>query len=253
VRQYERPTRNDNGPYNLPRNLDFPAVLLAMAGHDLRQPLQVIMATYSWLGRQHTKQPDRKYIERGELAIAQLAQQLDQLVEALRLHEGAATINLVPVPLEQLLADLCRENGEAAAHGGVELRRCATGVAVMSDAVLLKSILRNLIRNALKYTPPGGCILVGCRRRGSRVGIEVHDTGIGIPSDHLSNVFEAFHRLDTTRPDGLGLGLFVVRRAVELLGHCIDVRSAVGRGSRFSILAQAAVDPLVRSGTAIVV
>jgi K+-sensing histidine kinase KdpD len=66
----------------------------------------------------------------------------------------------------------------------------------------------------------------------------VHDTGIGIPPDKLSKVFEAFHRLDSTRADGLGLGLFVVRRAVDLLGHSVEVRSDVGRGSSFAILAK---------------
>jgi Histidine kinase-, DNA gyrase B-, and HSP90-like ATPase len=71
-------------------------------------------------------------------------------------------------------------------------------------------LLGNLIRNAVKYTDPAGRVLVGCRRRGAFMKIEVHDTGIGIPPDKLSN--EAFHRLDSTRADGLGLGLFVVRR-----------------------------------------
>jgi signal transduction histidine kinase len=110
----------------------------------------------------------------------------------------------------------------------------------MSDALLLQGILRNLIRNAVKYTGSGGRVVVGCRRRGTLLKIEVHDNGIGIPPDKLSEIFEAFRRLDSTRADGLGLGLFVVRRAVQLLGHEIEVRSEIGRGSCFSVLAEAA-------------
>jgi signal transduction histidine kinase len=111
----------------------------------------------------------------------------------------------------------------------------------MSDAMLLEGAVCNLVRNALKYTPPGGRIVVGCRPRGAVVRIEVHDNGIGIPADQLSKIFEAFHRVNSTRPDGLGLGLFIVRRAVDLLGHRIAVRSSMGRGTCFTVLAKAVV------------
>jgi signal transduction histidine kinase len=80
---------------------------------------------------------------------------------------------------------------------------------------------------------------LGCRRRNAHIRIEVLDTGVGIPPDKLSKIFEAFHRLDWTRADGLGLGLFVVRRASDLLEHQIFVRSLLGHGSCFSILAKA--------------
>jgi two-component system, OmpR family, phosphate regulon sensor histidine kinase PhoR len=109
----------------------------------------------------------------------------------------------------------------------------------MSNSVLLDGILGNLVRNAVKYTEPGGQILIGCRRSSSDVRIDVYDTGIGMAPEQLPRIFEAFHRIDETRGDGLGIGLFVVRRAVALLGHRIEVRSAVGRGSRFSISARA--------------
>jgi signal transduction histidine kinase len=69
--------------------------------------------------------------------------------------------------------------------------------------------------------------------------IDIYDTGIGMSADELPRIFEAFQRLDSSRSDGLGLGLFIVRRAVELLGHRIEVSSTVGRGSRFSVLAEA--------------
>jgi len=72
------------------------------------------------------------------------------------------------------------------------------------------------------------------------VRIDVYDTGVGISPEHLPRIFEAFERVDSTRPDGLGIGMFVVRRAVQLLGHRIEVSSAMGRGSRFSVFARAA-------------
>ena len=114
---------------------------------------------------------------------------------------------------------------------------CPTGAYVMSNAVLLNGILRNLVGNAVKYTEPKGRVLIGCRRWGEDVRIDVCDTGIGITDEHLPRIFDAFTRLDSTRCDGLGIGLFIVRRAIEVLGHRVDVDSVASRGSRFSIFA----------------
>ena len=216
-------------------------MLLAMAAHDLRQPLQLILGAFSRLGQKSSTGREHEYIERGEWAIRRLTEQLDHLVDALRLHERRTSIALSPVELAPLLDAVCRENAELAQQSSLTVRVCPTRMAVMSDAVLLDGILGNLVRNAVKYTRQGGRIVLGCRRRGPDMCIEVHDTGIGIPPDHLSKVFDAFHRVDSTDPNGLGLGLFVVRRAVDVLGHRIEVRSTVGRGSCFSILARVAL------------
>jgi two-component system, OmpR family, phosphate regulon sensor histidine kinase PhoR len=223
---------------DLKRRGEFNAVLLAMAGHDLRQPLQDILSSFSLLARYHPCGRERQYIEGGELAVAQLTGQLDRLVEALRVNERSFGIKLVPVALQPLLTWLCRDHAVLAAQKGLNVRLCQTQATVLSDATLLETMLRNLLSNAIKHTPAGGRILVGCRRHDLSVHIEVHDTGVGIPVEHLSRVFEAFHRLDSTRSDGLGLGLFVVRRAADLLGHHVEVRSAVGCGSCFSVLAR---------------
>jgi len=88
--------------------------------------------------------------------------------------------------LQPLLRNLCRASHEPARRKGLELRVCPTQAVVMSDVVLLEGVLRNLIRNALKYTPAGGRVLVGCRRRGPEIRIEVFDTGVGIPPEQLS-------------------------------------------------------------------
>jgi len=105
---------------------------------------------------------------------------------------------------------------------------------------LVRGILRNLIRNAIDYTPNGGRVLVAARQRGTTVRIEVRDNGVGIPVGELADVFRPFHRVDTTRSDGLGLGLFIVKCAAAFLGHGVQVHSVLGRGSRFVVVAGAA-------------
>jgi signal transduction histidine kinase len=220
---------------------DFNALLLAIAAHDLRQPLQSILSCYSWLADRRDDDRDRLYIERGTQAVAQLTRQLDHLVEALRVHEQSGRIALTPVRVHSVFAALRNSDAEAIAHQGIELRIRPTAVTVMSDPVLLESVLRNLLRNAVKYTRPGGKVLLGCRQQGNDIRIEVHDTGVGIAPDQLARVFDAFHRVDPTRSDGLGLGLFVARRAVGFLGHRLDVRSKAGRGSSFYVVAPAAI------------
>ncbi len=219
------------------RTTDFQAVLLAMAGHDLRQPLQIIQSTHERLGIGIRTKSEQDLLQTGQHAIDRLTRQLDQLLGALRLYEHSKEAKLSPVALEPLFRQACHENEESALQKGIDIRVRPTGASVMSNALLLNGILRNLVSNAIKYTEPKGRILIGCRRSGQNVRIDVCDTGIGITGEQLSRIFEAFTRLDSTRCDGLGVGLFIVRRAVEVLGHRIDVRSAASRGSRFSIFA----------------
>jgi histidine kinase/DNA gyrase B/HSP90-like ATPase len=123
---------------------------------------------------------------------------------------------------------------------GIKLRVVPAGIAVFSHPVLLSGILGNLIRNAIDYTPHGGRVCVACRRRGSQVHLQIRDSGVGIPADELAEVLRAFHRTDATCSEGLGLGLFIVKRAANLLGHRVQVASAAGRGSCFAVVANAA-------------
>jgi signal transduction histidine kinase len=166
-----------------------------------------------------------------------MTEQLDRLLGALRLYEYTKTMEMSPVALAPLFWRLCNENEDAALRRGIDMRVCSTRAHIISNPVLLGGVLRNLVSNAIKYTEPGGRILIGCRNAGADLRIDVHDTGIGIAPEQLPTIFDAFERLDSTRCDGLGIGLFVVRRALELLGHRIEVSSVVGQGSRFSIFA----------------
>lgn len=232
-------TAIDDITTELRRASDFQATLLGMAGHDLRQPLQVLQSTYEWLGARVAHSSDIAQLARGERAIARLTQHLDQLIGALRLYESSQRIELSPVQLTSLLWRIASENEDAARAKSITMRVHPTRVAVLSNPVLLEGIIRNLVRNAVKFTGQNGCILIGCRRMRGDVRIDVCDSGIGIQPEHLHHIFEAFKRGES-RADGLGIGLFVVRRAAELLEHRVEVRSQVGRGSRFSVFARLA-------------
>jgi len=210
--------------------------LLAMTGHDLRHPLQVIVSVNALLSRSVSGNSEREYLARSLDAGVQLAKQLDRLIEALRVHERLEDFSLQPVHLEFFLENLEREHKVAAQIAGLRLRVVRSRAVVMSDPFLLEGILRNLIYNAIKYTPAGGKIVVGCRKTTDALRIAVHDTGIGIAPDNLSKIFEAFRRIDPVASEGLGLGLFIVRHAAESLGHKIEVRSIAGRGSCFTVV-----------------
>jgi two-component system phosphate regulon sensor histidine kinase PhoR len=169
-----------------------------------------------------------------------LTEQLNCLVDAFYLAERANALEVSSVGLGPLFWRLRHENEDAAIQRGIDFRAVTTNVDVVSNPVLLGCILRNLLTNAIRYTEPGGRILIGCRRKGLEIRIDVYDTGIGIPEDQLPRIFESFTRLAPERSRGLGIGLSIVRRALEMLGHRIEVRSVVGEGSLFSIYAPAA-------------
>ncbi|WP_080751886.1 sensor histidine kinase [Bradyrhizobium japonicum] len=219
---------------------DFGTVLLAIAGHDLRQPLQILQSAHERLKNGPRTKSEQRLLEISQAALGQLKGQLDQLVGAVRLHERAKHMQLLPVGLEPLLRQARRESESFAIEKGIEIRMVPSRSLVTSDAFLLGAILRNLISNAIKYTRPGGRILVGCRHLGTSIRIDVIDTGIGMTNDQMSRIFEAFTRLDSTETDGLGIGLFIVRRTTAILGHRIDVSSAPSRGTCFSVLAEKA-------------
>jgi len=140
---------------------DFSATLLAMAGHDLRQPLQVIVGAHDLLARIPHGGAAQAQLARAEDATRQLADKLDQLVEALRLREFATSDHHEPVPLGPVLAQLASEFAEPARSKGVKLHVIPASDAVFSHPVLLNGILRNLARNAIEYTPRGGRVPQG--------------------------------------------------------------------------------------------
>jgi two-component system, OmpR family, phosphate regulon sensor histidine kinase PhoR len=214
---------------------NFEAVLLAIAGHDLRQPLQVIQSAHELLGLGVRTSSELRCLRSGQDAIDRLNARLEQILTGLRIQECSRGLELGPVSVHQVLRQACRENAHAALSKGIIIRMVSSDASIQSDSLLLGAALRNLVSNAIKYTEPGGRVLLGCRYFGSSIRIDVYDTGIGIPGEQMPRIFEAFTRLDAAPCDGLGIGLFIVRQAIGILGHRIDVASTPCRGSRFSI------------------
>jgi two-component system, OmpR family, phosphate regulon sensor histidine kinase PhoR len=224
------------------KHSEFESVLLAIAGHDLRQPLQIIQNAHEFLGRGDRTMTELRQLRYGQIesAIGRLSDQLDELVAALQFREHAMGLKLTRVRVGELLERTAHENEVVAQTKGIIIRTVPTSATIESDALLLGAVLRNLVSNAVKYTKPGGSVLLGCRQTGRSARIDVYDTGIGITEDQMARIFEAFTRLDPRCDDGLGIGLFIVRQAIGILGHRIDVASTPHRGSRFSIFASGA-------------
>src|SRR5207253_1864022 len=150
--------------------------LLAMAGHDLRQPLQLIVNVHDVLAQTLETDEQREELTRAREATAQLTSMLAQLVEALQLRDRSGDDLQLPVPLRPVLEDLAEEFAEAARLKGITLLVTTTRSVALSHQVLLTGMLRNLIRNAIDYTPAGGGVFVTSRRCGPELRIQVRDT-----------------------------------------------------------------------------
>lgn len=209
---------------------------LAAASHDLRQPVQSLLLLIEVLKLRLSGTPMEQVTGLMETALDGLRLLLDSLLDISKLDGGFIAPALAEVELGPLLERLAEEYRVRAAERGLELRVVRTSLRLMSDATLLERVLRNLLENALRYTPSGK-ILLGCRRHGAIVRVEVLDTGIGIAPEHHEAVFEEFHQVGNAardRSQGLGLGLAIVRRLAGLLGGSVHVHSALNRGARFT-------------------
>ncbi len=213
------------------------ANFLAAASHDLRQPAQSLTLFGALLAdrlRGHAQMP---LVHSLNQAVEALRALLDALLDVARLDAGIVVPDAAPFPLADLLERLRADYGPRAYGKGLRLHVRPTGAWVHTDAALLERLLRNLLDNALKYTGVGG-VLVGCRLRGGVLRIDVVDSGVGVPTDRLEDIFEEFVQLGNAERDrarGLGLGLAVVKRLSRLLGLPVTVRSSPGRGTRFSV------------------
>jgi CheY-like chemotaxis protein/two-component sensor histidine kinase len=174
-------------------------------------------------------------------ALDALESQFGQLIDLSRLEAGALKAERSRVALAPLFRALVAELRPQAELKGIRLVAVATRLAVDTDPTLFARILRKLVANAVRYTRSGG-VVIGARRRGERVVVEVVDTGTGIAPEHRARIFEEFFQVraaGTASPNGrgMGLGLAIVRRLARLLGHEITVVSCPGRGSRFGVVA----------------
>lgn len=222
----------------VPETEDFYGILLSMAGHDLRSRLQVISSAHRLLEKR-LDGPEKIYLEHGQIAAMQLSRQLEGILEAFRLYQKQHVV-VRPVALAPVMNGIEREAGMLARSKNIDFVFEAAPVRVSSNGVLLTSILRNLVENALKYTAAGGRVTAYCECDDASVRIDVTDTGVGIAAAQLPKIFDAFHRVEGSTEEGLGLGLFIAKRAARLLRHRLDVSSELGRGSRFSLVAERA-------------
>lgn len=211
---------------------------LAHASHDLHQPLQAIGMFTGMLERQPQTHPKAAALL-SDLKAAQRSMRdlLNAILEISKLESGVVSPRPVDLALSPLLDQLEAEFAGLAEAKGLRLRAVPTDAVVHSDPALLERIVRNLIANAIRYTETGG-VLVGCRRRGGRLWIEVYDTGRGIAESDRRRIFEEFVQLDRPdrdRSEGIGLGLAIVERLARLLAHPVAVRSVEGRGTVFSV------------------
>ncbi len=210
---------------------------LAAASHDLRQPLQTISLLQGMLEKRFRDEPALKLVRRLDQTVNSMSSMLDKLLDINQLEAGIVRPAIIDFPIQRLLDELRTEFKYHTAIIGLDWRVVSSSLTVRSDPRLLEQIMRNLLSNAVKYTTEGK-LLLGCRRCEDKLRIEVWDTGLGIPELELQAIFEEFHQLDNPareRSKGLGLGLAIVQRLADLLGHKIDVRSRLGAGSAFTI------------------
>jgi signal transduction histidine kinase len=215
---------------------------LAAASHDLRQPLHALGLFVAQLHGYTDANERARVVERIEAALGAMNELFSALLDISKLDSGVMTANKTDFPITRLLERVESTFAADAQGKGLRLRVVDNGTWVQSDFILLERIVFNLVSNAVRYTARGG-IVVGCRRRGKALRIEVCDTGPGIPAAERRKIFGEFYRLGADRGQrgGLGLGLAIVDRLCQLLGQPVELTSVVGRGSRFAVVVPLAV------------
>jgi PAS domain S-box-containing protein len=210
---------------------------LAAASHDLLQPLNAARLFVSALSELDQGERNRVLVENIEESLGAVEDLLGALLDISRLDAGAVSPEVVDFEANALLGPLTTEYTVLASGRGLAFRSVPSSCVLSCDVRLLRRIIQNFLSNAIRYTPTGR-VLLGCRRSRAGLRIEVWDTGPGIPSEKLDEIFEEFRQLQraTSGTDrGIGLGLAIVRRIAKTLGIAVGVRSAVGRGSVFFV------------------
>lgn len=209
---------------------------LAAASHDILQPLNAARLYTTSLTEQVRGGELQRLSTNIDASLEAVEEIINALLDMSRLDTGAMKAELGIFPINELFHQLQVEFDPMARARGLEFTVMPSALHVRSDRRLLRRVLQNLVSNGLKYTGSGGVVL-GCRRRGRQVLIQVHDTGPGIPSEQQSLIFQEFKRLDAhaRAVPGLGLGLSIVERMCRVLDHPLSLSSRPGRGSTFTV------------------
>ncbi len=218
------------------------SLFLASASHDLRQPMHAMRMYIAALRHKVEDDEALAIVSDIEAVSNSTARLLNSLLDVSRLEAGAVHPHFESFAVQEIFRRVGRSFKPEAYRKNLQLRFVPTDVHVRSDPDLLERILANFTSNAIRYTARGK-VLIGCRRRGERISIEVWDTGAGIPEEHREAVFDDFHQVrnhERDRSKGLGLGLAIVRRLAHCLDHQIEHDSTLGKGSRFAVLVERA-------------
>jgi signal transduction histidine kinase/CheY-like chemotaxis protein len=211
---------------------------LASASHDLRQPLHALSFFGATLERRMAGSVDQPLIYNMMRSIEALDKSFGAILDISKLDAGAVEPHVQSFPIRDLFRRLQMSFAGQAEEAGLQLRFRPGAKVVTSDPQLLERILGNLVQNGLRYSRPGAGVLVAARRRRGGVSLEVWDGGIGISEAELPKVFAEFYQVanpERDRSKGLGMGLAIVKRLSELLGHELTVRSRPGTGSVFRV------------------
>jgi signal transduction histidine kinase/ActR/RegA family two-component response regulator len=224
---------------------------LVAASHDLRQPLQAIATHADILGIRSSQPEIAGNIDQLKTSCQAMGRILDKLTDIGKLESGEIDMDIHVFRIDGLLDELRQQHTQTAEAKGLTLGISGCDRSIRSDYTLLRLILQNLIGNAIKYTDTGG-VNVDCLAQGDLLHISVTDTGIGIDEAKQEIIFEDFYQLDNPARDrdkGMGVGLAIVRRMANLLDHPLQLTSAPGEGSTFTIEVPIAADAPARHGS----
>jgi signal transduction histidine kinase/ActR/RegA family two-component response regulator len=223
---------------------------LAAASHDLRQPMHSISLLLGVLQARLDSPEHRALADKIQSSVATMENLFGNLLDISKLDAGAVQAHVENVDLGWLLRQVEQVWAPQAVEKGLSLRVRPCPLLVKGDAALLARIVGNLVANAIRYTRQGG-VLVGCRRRGNSVELQVWDSGPGIEPRYREAIFEEFFRIDAPgsgQEKGLGLGLSIVQRSAHILGYALRVDSRVGKGSVFSVTLPVAGEAMAPHG-----
>jgi len=214
------------------------SLFLASASHDLRQPLNAMQMYIAALQSKVKDKEIMRIIEDINSVSISTARLLNALLDVSELEVGAIKPRFESFSVNNMLISIFQSFLPLAKDKGLNFRVVPSSLYVRSDPALLERILGNFMSNAIRYTNKGS-VLIGCRKRGDKVVIEVWDTGCGISDDQMSLIYEDFYQIENKERDrgkGLGLGLALAKRLSESLEHKIVSKSTFGSGSCFSVL-----------------
>jgi signal transduction histidine kinase len=224
----------------------FKTGFFTAVGHDLLQPLHAARLSLSALGEIHDDFQHQRLISQVDHALSTIEELLRTILDLSKLESGALRPSFQTIEVRDLLETVMVDMAPIAREKGLSLTVRAQSAAVSSDPLMLRRMLQNLLANAVQYTDRGR-VLLASRKRGSSLRLDVWDTGPGIAPAEQKRIFEEFHRgaaAQRSNAGGFGIGLTIIARMGEALGHRIELCSQPGRGTRFSVFVPLAEDSL---------